>query len=491
MYEILLGLTIGCIIGLLIYEFTYIIISCIIACVTISAYFTVYTNNNVSGGSINPNIRSAALSGLYGSDSSGLDSSGLDSSELDSSGLDSSGLDSSGLDSSELDSSGLDVSGGSKYYRSEFPIKYFNRDNSNHKKIKQNYDKMVNKILTTSMFPKIVSHYTENTKKTDKFNRILNLTITSPYKRSINKYKPQLHWGQLKLFLSEVEFLTRATKLAKNKEITLLYIGAAPGNHIYYLSSLFPEVRFELYDLVNFNCKETDKIKIHKQFFLDADAIEWSKFIKKHPEKYITFCTDIRTRPAIPENVDADMKMQFNWWKLLNPDLAIFKFRLPWTEGKTKYPSGDIYIQLYAGPTSSESRLIVKKNAKIIEYDNITYQNAMYHHNRFVRSSIHTNFKGYALDKCYDCAGFEYIVQEYLKLGINNKSSKSLIEEIQKKVSSNKTVRALTVQHIVDELDMYYRQQHVPCGATHCNICISGINDDDMLGFRSSSSSSI
>jgi hypothetical protein len=49
-----------------------------------------------------------------------------------------------------------------------------------------------------------------------------------------------LHLGQRKLLLTEVNFLTNYSDLSKN----IIYIGAAPGHHIEFLSTLFLIIRF-------------------------------------------------------------------------------------------------------------------------------------------------------------------------------------------------------------------------------------------------------
>ena len=54
------------------------------------------------------------------------------------------------------------------------------------------------------------------------------------------KYK-NLHWGQRKLLLSEIDFLTDFIDLSKNKQkILIIYAGAADGKHISLLSKMFP-----------------------------------------------------------------------------------------------------------------------------------------------------------------------------------------------------------------------------------------------------------
>jgi hypothetical protein len=51
------------------------------------------------------------------------------------------------------------------------------------------------------------------------------------YTRKTGRFKRQLHWGQLKLFLTEIEFINLAIKrYGKDRKFYVLYVGAAPGN---------------------------------------------------------------------------------------------------------------------------------------------------------------------------------------------------------------------------------------------------------------------
>jgi hypothetical protein len=123
--------------------------------------------------------------------------------------------------------------------------------------------------------------------------------------RRQHHFKSVEHWGQRKLFFTELEFLLmyashthththvcvdvgsdrkakrrRMGEEDENQEerdreddkheeveegtITFLYAGAAPGTHIAYLSALFPHVHFILVDPAEFTVKATDRITIHQ-----------------------------------------------------------------------------------------------------------------------------------------------------------------------------------------------------------------------------------
>ena len=293
----------------------------------------------------------------------------------------------------------------------------------------------------------------------DKFSRIL--TEDDPRKKyelatPQTQYKPQIHWGQLKLMLSEVEFLTLVYKQYKEakdtRPIYIVYAGAAPGHHIDYLHSMFPDIYFYLYDPNDFVAKENDKVKTFVQFFMDEDAKKW-----KDDSKYVCLISDIRTFPATEENIVDNMNLQKGWWDIMNPELSMFKFRLPWNEGKTEYMEGDIYLQVYPPITSTETRLIVKKNAPIIKYDNTKYEEQCYYHNMVTRNSIHNislftngetiddiNLYNKHLDACYDCMAFIYIVKKYMEVIKNIYDFKLIMEKV-----------SFIENNIVEDMDLY------------------------------------
>lgn len=85
-------------------------------------------------------------------------------------------------------------------------------------------------------------------------------------RRRRGEVKSVAHWGQRKLMLSEVEFLTRFAE----PNIICVYAGAAPGTHIAFLSELFPEVTFVLVDPSDFSVRPTPRIQIRQEFMTDT-----------------------------------------------------------------------------------------------------------------------------------------------------------------------------------------------------------------------------
>src|SRR5262245_53966686 len=78
------------------------------------------------------------------------------------------------------------------------------------------------------------------------------------YARPKSEKAGVIHWGQRKLLLSEIMFLTQWGHLAN----IVVYAGAAPSDHTPYLQSLFPNHTFILIDPRPFSIKSTDRIKI-------------------------------------------------------------------------------------------------------------------------------------------------------------------------------------------------------------------------------------
>ncbi len=368
-----------------------------------------------------------------------------------------------------------DIRGGKVIFE-YFPDDFLRRDSSKHiKKRYFNPDEHLREILQSEKMPEI-SHIFPDAEKNKKFSRILDLSKRRKYAQRIDTFKPALHWGQLKLFLSEVEFLTLAIKECPDKELWFVYAGSAPGNHLIYLSELFPKIHFELYDPNDFVVKDTDMIKTHKSLFTDEDAKLWA-----NSGKTVIFGSNIRSSPATQETILRIMQMQLNWWKIINPELSMFKFRLPWEPGKTEYPDGDIYIQAYPGPSSSETRLICKKDAKLRQYDNTEYEDACFYHNTVSRTHDYTDFTGIVLDRCYDCASYEHIMREYMTISDKTGSSKAglsfedLVYEVEKEITQGRnSMKGNTVRQIMVDLDHLYRMQWEKCRVAFCDVCING-----------------
>jgi hypothetical protein len=242
------------------------------------------------------------------------------------------------------------------------------------------------------------------------------------------------HLGQRKLFLAELQVLTRYLKVATDPAI-VVYAGAAPSVHLPLLYELFPNVIWHLYDPAKFAIKECRNAHIYNQFFTNDTAKEWTN-------KCDVFICDIRlsaeNSAEFEKQVDSDMKTQDEWTRLIQPRLgASLKFRLPYLSDKNKmhfykYIRGQILWQMWPPQASTECRLIadakdITVNTKGIhppsmKIDVVKYQNACMEHNMIDRAwktykVPHPDCKnvlGY--DRCFDCTCEALSWLSYMKL---------------------------------------------------------------------------
>jgi hypothetical protein len=245
-------------------------------------------------------------------------------------------------------------------------------------------------------------------------NLLSNLNNTLKYKpsESTNDDKSICHWGQRKLFISELEFLINYyPEVDTTKEkFYVLYIGAAKGTHLLYLCSLFKEFHFILVDPSQFDTRlqYIDNITIVNKYFDDNDVKLYSDK-SRYPNLFLI--SDIRY-PNLSENdlssqqqyVVNDMELQKEWYLKIKPYKALLKFRLPWDSLSCQYLDGDLYFQAWAGRHSTESRLV--PNGQIKTYDNRKYEEKMHYFNKIIRRKIYK--PNIVIDfnncgHCYDC----------------------------------------------------------------------------------------
>jgi hypothetical protein len=261
-----------------------------------------------------------------------------------------------------------------------------------------------------------------------------------------SKFEFNTHWGQRKLLLTEIQFLTNYYHLFNNTQKYVLYIGAAHGIHIPILSKFFPEINFILFDPRKFSIKETPKIKIFNKYFTNDDAI----YYKNNLTNFMFIC-DIRTQDIgktsdIQTNdiiIGDDMKLQMDWHIILNPIKSHLKFRLPWNTSNLNYLSGDIYLQPWTGKFSTETRLVPFDN-NMKEYNSKIYDDELYYHNVINRIKYYTGYKINTkyFCHCYNCSLEITILKHYMNKILNKEYNYDNIEKISKyityKLSKNK-----------------------------------------------------
>lgn len=278
-----------------------------------------------------------------------------------------------------------------------------------------------------------------------------------------NKILVNVHWGQLKLFMSEFFTFIYHSDEVEVKDI--LYIGAAPGEHIYVLAQLFDDFHYHLYDTQGFDYRlnELPNVTIYKKYFDNTDLQKWKK------KDRCLLISDIRTLTYNPGGVDksskkanedavwSDMKLQQKWVEELKPYLSLLKFRLPFAydfileEGKERnYLNGLVLRQVYNKPTSSETRLLVS-DIEHKDWDILSYEQKLAYHNSKIRTMKFVNpltndesmiYKEKGLLNDFDSTYFCVLVMDYLKSideVPNEENTHSIINFIIDNISSKGT----------------------------------------------------
>ena len=202
------------------------------------------------------------------------------------------------------------------------------------------------------------------------FRLLKDDSLEAEYKpKEKNDDRTTVHFGQRKLHLSEVEFLTNCcdelVKLGKERiyrKIVLIYAGAAPGIHINLLHSMFPFIKFVLIDPAKFQVQtrlNDPMIKVKQELFTDEMALLFKEEYNDHTRLFIS---DIRKighgTPGFDDDdveneIGDDMKSQMHWYQILEPFKSMLKFRLPYVANRNNpklfvnYLEGDIYLQLW------------------------------------------------------------------------------------------------------------------------------------------------
>jgi len=233
------------------------------------------------------------------------------------------------------------------------------------------------------------------------------------YVQTGERPKTTFHSGQLKLFMSTLQFLTKYSR----SNTHVVYPGAAPGTNIAHLAKYFPKITWHLYDPRKFDpkLKNINNIIMTNDFFLPEHIEE----LKSNNYNSMLLISDIRVCDDMSEeNIDRDMKLQATWVKELRPDYSQLKFRLPRLDDSYEYFSGIPYLQMFAPVSSTETRLVVsKKNIDILyDYDLDAYEGLMYYYNRRGRCRVINKMQpSKYFDGCMDCSLFRKTVDDYNK----------------------------------------------------------------------------
>jgi hypothetical protein len=256
------------------------------------------------------------------------------------------------------------------------------------------------------------------------------------------------HMGQLKLLISEIDFLTDYAE----DGFTIVYAGAADGRHIPVVDSMFKclNLRWELYDPSPFHREVNTwssmfkrRVTLYNDIFRDGDAAKYAG------REDVLFLSDIRTnepkrgsaahadgkegRRNAPDddNVMHNEMMQLKWVQTMQPVACCLKFRGKFEYGKGEtfeYIDGELRMQAWPPPNSTELRLVASEPYYMREYSFQKLEQGMSYYNEVDRMKHGNDMKiqAYVIDKYKNAAhvydtckekgihDFDRFVQKYM-----------------------------------------------------------------------------
>lgn len=251
------------------------------------------------------------------------------------------------------------------------------------------------------------------------FDRHRHMTVGDgdpqmPWRSLAGQQRSAIKWGQLKLWVTEIQFLTLYLDLVKHPHPIVVYVGAALGIHIAGLADMFPPVTFHLFDFhpkrkrVFHEVLEDDagksrkaNVQLFQRYFTDADVATYAAM----PSVY--FITDIRSlsydksKKTEADNrrnekmAWDDMLLQQRWVLGIKPVRALLKLRFPYCYdfvqkeiGPTcPYLAGVVYLQPWTSPSSTETRLVPNDTYNTQEWDYPAVEGMLFAHNTGIRES--------------------------------------------------------------------------------------------------------
>lgn len=92
----------------------------------------------------------------------------------------------------------------------------------------------------------------------------------------------------------------------------MVYAGAAPGNHIAALASLFPTLQFHLYDPRSMKITDDRSVTTYQTYFTDETATSYC-------EDCVLFISDIRADHKHGESFEDTEKIVSHEYRFLSP----------------------------------------------------------------------------------------------------------------------------------------------------------------------------
>jgi len=116
--------------------------------------------------------------------------------------------------------------------------------------------------------------FEDDIKDTKLYTELTDIKKKMPYQRHTTSIKPVLHNGQLKLLLSEIEFLdyiaNSISDINSPENIDIfIYAGSAPSNKLPFLLSMFPSAKFILVDPNEHFFKFTERESQYSRDYID------------------------------------------------------------------------------------------------------------------------------------------------------------------------------------------------------------------------------
>lgn len=275
------------------------------------------------------------------------------------------------------------------------------------------------------------------------------------------------HWGQLKLLMSEIKFLTQIYQ-ESNKvwpTNTIVYIGSAPGYHIPMLMKLFPHFRMILIDPCPFQIpgiltspttltiptspttptSPTSPTSLGPYLINERATPELLSRLKSLNPILISDLRNVGNNDIENENcVLNDNLLQIDLVNAIDPLYALLKFRCCYIGTDTPTVSGEIHVQCWQGRSSSETRVFYRKTrdkGQIKLINNKIYENQLHYFNRIIRLSSYQQYPiltgNNIIDRSFDAKYHCDILKFYLELFSSSGSSPEIIEKLTSDIEIN------------------------------------------------------
>lgn len=230
---------------------------------------------------------------------------------------------------------------------------------------------------------------------------------------------------QLKLIVSEMDFLNRTIEYKENHKDILIYIGTSI-KHIQYLQNLYPYFEYFIYDtnITGFNDNDIplflEQRNNGKKIYLISTFSSNIEIL----EKQIKEKNDISLFQQKEKILYDDLLEQKRIVNAIRPDKAFLKFRMPhiyndYLNEDLKYFDGVIFKLPFAPFKTSECRLLCQQDSyeQIVNWDHKKITKQLYFFNDVIREhKVITPINVENIPNIYDMGVLINIIIDYFKL---------------------------------------------------------------------------